>query len=84
MDTIHRAPPARPAQHANRPEGAKEIGASVTEPKPANDDHLPQAVAESEMDILGMKFKCYVLDDGRRVFDQETLKQALKLLGVSE
>lgn len=43
-------------------------------------DHVPIPLAthESVMDLLGMKVRCYVLDDGRRIMNAEDVHEVLR------
>jgi hypothetical protein len=41
---------------------------------------LPKAVAENTMTMLGVTLRCYVLDDGRRVFNQEDCERFFAIL----
>ncbi len=45
---------------------------------------LPKAVASSELTILGVKLKCFVLDNGERVFDAESFAQFWAAMENSE
>ena len=41
-------------------------------------DKIPRAVRSSELDIMGIKVKCFVLDNGKRVFEAESFKMFLE------
>jgi hypothetical protein len=41
---------------------------------------IPQAVAESEMDFLGLKVRVYVLADGRRVIEKGDFERAMAIV----
>ena len=43
-------------------------------------DEVPEAVAESEMDFLGVKVRVYVLADGRRVIEKGDFDRAMKVI----
>ena len=43
-------------------------------------DKLPKVAREGTMEILGMKVRFFVLDDGRRILPTEEIKKVLKLL----
>jgi hypothetical protein len=34
-------------------------------------EKLPQVVSEGSIDIIGMKLRCYILDNGKRIIDAE-------------
>lgn len=44
-------------------------------PKPQNE--IPQAVAEAEIDLLGIKVRVYQLSDGREVIDANDFHRLL-------
>lgn len=44
------------------------------------DEKISEAIAEAEMDILGMKLKVYVLDNGQRVIEQSDMMRFLTMM----
>lgn len=46
-----------------------------------SDDTLPKAISESVLTIGGMRLRCYVLDDGRRIFDADDFNAFIDELG---
>lgn len=36
---------------------------------------IPKAVWEGDIDIMGIKLKCFVLDDGRRIIDANSMAE---------
>jgi hypothetical protein len=47
----------------------------VCEGETPADDGIPYATHEGELDIMGIKLKCYQLNDGRRVFDADAVNE---------
>ena len=43
-------------------------------------DKIPQAISESDIEVLGMKVRVAVLDDGTRVFEKESFTRLLNVL----
>jgi hypothetical protein len=52
--------------------------------KPARPEDIPQAIAESEMELLGVKVKTYVLDDGRRIIDADDFHKLMAIMTGDE
>jgi hypothetical protein len=44
---------------------------NMTDMKAARPEDIPVAIHESEMEIMGVKVRVHVLDDGRRVINAE-------------
>jgi hypothetical protein len=44
---------------------------NMTDMKAARPEGIPVAIHESEMEIMGVKVRVHVLDDGRRVINAE-------------
>ncbi len=45
---------------------------------------LPKVIAESEMDLLGMKVKVLVLDNGQRVIEKGDAERLFRAMGMLE
>lgn len=45
-----------------------------------NETRIPRAVYEGVIDILGLKIRCVVLDDGTRVIPEEDMAKAIRFL----
>lgn len=56
----------------------------IEEPKPINEDHLPKATHQGEMEFMGQKIKTYRLDDGRAIIDAEDFNKILESMGLVE
>ena len=44
----------------------------------------PVAKLEGEFDLFGVKVKCYVLEDGRRLINAEDIKRLFETMGDSQ
>lgn len=45
---------------------------------------LPKAIAESEITIMGVRLRCYVLDNGKRVFNVDDVHAFFAALNDSD
>lgn len=41
---------------------------------PVNDDALPTVISESVLEIGACKLRCYVLSNGKRIFDADDVR----------
>lgn len=41
---------------------------------------IPESIAESELDFLGLKVKVHVLNDGRRVIEKADMERILAIV----
>jgi hypothetical protein len=48
--------------------------------KPARPEDLPQVVHEGEQELLGVKLRTYVLDDGRRIIDADDFHKLMAVM----
>lgn len=66
--------------------GAHFVPPSMGEPgffhcKRKEEKRMPQAVWEGAFTIFGVKLKCYVLDDGRRILDADDVAALFDAMG---
>ena len=45
---------------------------------------LPQAIWSGTFTVFGVEMKCHVLNDGRRVIEEESIKELLEAWGSSD
>ena len=48
------------------------------------EEHLPRAIAENTLNIMGVDLKVCVLDNGQRVIEAESLKQFFEAMGSTD
>lgn len=48
--------------------------------KPARPEDVPQATHESVQEIMGVKLRTYVLDDGRRIIDADDFHKLMEVM----
>jgi len=47
-----------------------------------SDEKLPVAIESTEIEALGVKVMCLVLDDGRRMFEQKSMDRLVAAMGA--
>ncbi|MGD9728321.1 MAG: hypothetical protein AB7R40_23700 [Nitrospiraceae bacterium] len=52
--------------------------------KPARPEDIPQAIAENEMELLGVKVRFYVLDDGSRIINADDFHKLMEAMGIAD
>lgn len=56
----------------------------MTDMKAARPEDLPLSTHESEMELMGVKLRLYVLDDGRRVVNAEDFAKLMNVMTGNE
>jgi hypothetical protein len=59
-----------------------EFPMDLDDPKPSRPEDIPNAVSEGVQEIMGVKLRTYVLDDGRRIIDADDFHKLLAIMGL--